>query len=94
MTAAASIFPGMTGARRCTPESGRTTPAGEEREWHFARLQFGWRVERGPRGSVLWLILLEAPPPRMSRVLPRSFTATFLLPATTDRAAPAEGGER
>jgi hypothetical protein len=71
----------------------RTAPGGDERAWHCWRLRFDWRIESGPRGDVLVLEQLEAPPPRATAVLPRSFPTTFLLPPIESPAgAPEEPG--
>jgi hypothetical protein len=68
----------------------RTASTEAEREWRCWRLRFGWRVETGPRGAVLWLELREALPPRATAVRPRTYTTTFLLPKRA-MAAPQEG---
>ncbi|MEW6251184.1 MAG: hypothetical protein AB1716_11090 [Planctomycetota bacterium] len=76
------------------PQSARRTRPGEtERIWQSRRLRFGWHIERGPRGHVLWLTLEQTPPARRTAVLPHSLTATVLLPAAGER-LPAAAGVR
>ncbi len=67
----------------------RSLPAGPERYWRAARLNFAWRIEPGPRADVLWLNLHELPAPRQSPAIPRDYTATVLLPHAESVTGPA-----
>ena len=61
----------------------RSTPGMADQSWAAPRLQFKWRVEDGPRGSVLWLDLSERAPARKVGVLTDSVVAGVLLPSRT-----------
>jgi hypothetical protein len=63
----------------------RSGAAGDERTWTRWRLSFGWRIEHGPRGDLLSVELRETPPAHVTIVLPRTFTATCLLPPASGR---------
>lgn len=62
----------------------RSGAADDDRAWQAGRLTFGWRVEHGPRGSILWLDFTEQPPPQSLGLPQRTYSVATGLP----RAAP------
>ena len=63
----------------------RTADGVETHVWHAVRLEFAARLERGPRGNVLHVELIEQPPPGSDRRRPRSVTVPVLLPTEASR---------
>lgn len=70
----------------------RRRPDGQQHEWRSRRLGFAWRLDSGPGGALLVIEFVQERPPRASRVLPRTFAVSLLLPPGGPAAAQA-GGE-